>query len=215
MASPRLQPSDSDNSFSEERLKLYVDVLKKANPMLHDLAVSVKEEDVKHFIEADDFENKELIAKKTTVTVKPKYILYSNGAKEISESIDFFGDESLGTVKLFTVLPHLYDVLDKGGVLVLDEVENGLHLDLVRSIIALFIDEESNKHKAQLICTTHQPLLVDKNTRRDQVWITCKDEFGKSSLHRLSNRSTSRAKVNITNKLLEGAFGCNPEAFFQ
>ena len=33
----------------------------------------------------------------------------------------FFAEESLGTVKLFTALPYLYDILESGGVLVIDE----------------------------------------------------------------------------------------------
>ena len=126
----------------------------------------------------------------------------------------FFADESLGTVKLFTALPYLFDVLEHGGALVIDELENGLHLSLAKEIINLFTSEKTNPHHAQLICTSHQPLLVDGNYRRDQVWITAKDPCGKSSLHRMSDLKTSRAKVNLANRILEGAFGCNPDLFF-
>ena len=68
----------------------------------------------------------------------------------------FFAEESLGTVKLFTALPYLYDILESGGVLVIDEIENGLHLSLAKEIIGLFTNEESNPNHAQLICTSHQ-----------------------------------------------------------
>ena len=105
-------------------------------------------------------------------------------------------------------------MLENGGILVLDEIENGLHPALVKEMISLFIDEESNPHHAQLICTTHQPLLVSENVKRDQVWILSKDKYGKSSLKRLSDKSFSRTKVNLTNKILEGALGCNPDKFF-
>ena len=81
--------------------------------------------------------------------------------------------------------------------------------------INLFINKESNPHHAQLICTSHQPLLVSGNFRRDQVWVTSKDNYGKSTLHRFNECKTSRAKVNLVNRPLEGAFGCNPDIFFQ
>ena len=58
-------------------------------------------------------------------------------------------------------------------------------------------------------------LLVSGEYRRDQVWITSKDLYGKSSLHRMSDLKTSRAKVNLTNRIIEGAFGCNPEMFLK
>ena len=215
MTAPRVQPADAKKSFSKERMEQYVDVLRKADPTLRSLEASVEEENIKHSVDSDDFENREIISTKTTVAIKTEHALYNDGVEDGRKSIDFFNDESLGTVKLFTVLPHLYDVLECGGVLILDEIENGLHLSLVRDIIRLFTDPVSNPHNSQLICTTHQPLLVDGSTRRDQVWIISKDTFGKSKINRLSEMSTSRAKVNLTNRLLEGAFGCNPESFFQ
>ena len=68
-------------------------------------------------------------------------------------------------------------------------------------MISLFIDEKTNPYHAQLICTTHQPLLVSENVKRDQVWILNKDKFGKSILKRLSDKNFSRTKVNLTNKM--------------
>ena len=115
---------------------------------------------------------------------------------------------------MFTTLPYLYDVLEMGGVLIIDELENGLHLSLAKEIISLFSSEESNPNHAQLICTSHQPLLLDGDYRRDQVWVATKDSVGKSSLHRLSELQTPRAKVNLTAQILKGAFGCNPQLFF-
>lgn len=216
MTSPRLNPGEME-AFSEERIEKYVKILKKADPIIRGMHVKYEEEEVaRQKVDSDDFENREIIQTKTTVGVKTEHALYDHGI-EIetgTDQIDFFRDESLGTVKLFTTLPYLFDVLEKGGILVLDEIENGLHPALVKEMISLFISEESNPHHAQLICTTHQPLLVSENVKRDQVWILSKDKFGKSSLKRLSDKSFSRTKVNLTNKILEGALGCNPEKFF-
>ena len=216
MTAARLKPTKSKESFSDERLEKYLDIIQKADPTIRDIKVSFEEEELaRQKIEIDDFENREIIATKTTVGVDTAHAVYENGEETSSTPISFFAEESLGTVKLFTALPYLFDVLESGGILFIDEIENGLHLLLAKEIIKLFINEETNPHHAQLICTSHQPLLVSGNFRRDQVWVTSKDNYGKSTLHRLNECKTSRAKVNLVNRLLEGAFGCNPDMFFE
>lgn len=217
MTSPRLDPGESE-AFSEERIQNYVKILQKADPTIRNIQVKYEEEEIaRQKVESDDFENREIIQTKTTVGVKSKHALYNDGIEieEGTEQIDFFKDESLGTIKLFTTLPHLFDVLEGGGILFLDEIENGLHPALVKEMISLFTNSESNPNYAQLVCTTHQPLLINENVKRDQVWILSKDMLGKSVLRRLSDENFSRAKVNLTNKILEGALGCNPESFFK
>ncbi len=217
MTAARLKPTNSKEAFSDERLAKYINILQKADPTLRDIKVSFEEEEIAHQkIDSDDFENREIIAKKMTVGVDTVHAVFKDGKETTSTPITFFADESLGTVKLFTALPYLFDILESGGVLVIDEIENGLHLSLAKEIVELFMNESTNPNHAQLICTSHQPLLLDGAFRRDQVWIASKNDLGKSSLHRLSiELPTSRAKVNLTNKILEGAFGCNPNIFFK
>ena len=216
MAAGRLNPINPKKTFTEERIAKYIHIIQKADPTIRNISVSTSEEEIaRQKIDTDDFENKEIIAKKMTVSIDTKHAIYSNGEEQDSQvPITFFAEESLGTVKLFTALPYLYDVLEMGGVLIIDELENGLHLSLAKEIISLFNSEESNPNHAQLICTSHQPLLLDGDYRRDQVWVATKDSVGKSSLHRLSELQTPRAKVNLTAQILKGAFGCNPQLFF-
>ena len=216
MAAGRLNPINPKKTFTEERIAKYIHIIQKADPTLRNISVSTSEEEIaRQKIDTDDFENREIIAKKMTVSIDTKHAVYSNGEEQDSQvPITFFAEESLGTVKLFTALPYLYDVLEMGGVLIIDELENGLHLSLAKEIISLFSSEESNPNHAQLICTSHQPLLLDGDYRRDQVWVATKDSVGKSSLHRLSELQTPRAKVNLTAQILKGAFGCNPQLFF-
>ena len=216
MAAGRLNPINPKKTFTEERIAKYIHIIQKADPTIRNISVSTSEEEIaRQKIDTDDFENREIIAKKMTVSIDTKHAVYSNGEEQDSQvPITFFAEESLGTVKLFTALPYLYDVLEMGGVLIIDELENGLHLSLAKEIISLFSSEESNPNHAQLICTSHQPLLLDGDFRRDQVWVATKDSVGKSSLHRLSELQTPRAKVNLTAQILKGAFGCNPRLFF-
>ena len=216
MAAGRLNPINPKKTFTEERIAKYIRIIQKADPTIRNISVSTSEEEIaRQKIDTDDFENREIIAKKMTVSIDTKHAVYSNGEEQDSQvPITFFAEESLGTVKLFTALPYLYDVLEMGGVLIIDELENGLHLSLAKEIISLFSSEESNPNHAQLICTSHQPLLLDGDYRRDQVWVATKDSVGKSSLHRLSELQTPRAKVNLTAQILKGTFGCNPRLFF-
>lgn len=217
MAAGRLNPINPKKTFTEERIAKYIRIIQKADPTIRNISVSTSEEEIaRQKIDTDDFENREIIAKKMTVSIDTKHAVYSNGEEQDSQvPITFFAEESLGTVKLFMALPYLYDVLEMGGVLIIDELENGLHLSLAKEIISLFSSEESNPNHAQLICTSHQPLLLDGDFRRDQVWVATKDSVGKSSLHRLSELQTPRAKVNLTAQILKGAFGCNPRLFFR
>lgn len=216
MTAAKLDPARSRDSFSESRLEKYKKILQRADPTLRDIKISFEEEEIaRQRIDSDDFENREVITTKTTVGVDTKHAVFENGAETDRTDIAFFANESLGTVKLFTALPYLFDVLEAGGILFVDELENGLHLSLAREIIELFTNEETNPNHAQLICTSHQPLLLDGDYRRDQVWIASKDSYGKSSLHRLSEAKHSRTKVKLSNRILEGAFGCNPDLFFR
>lgn len=217
MASPQLDPARIE-LFSEENMKKYTAIIRKADPTIRKMKIILSEEELnRQKTDVDDFENRELIQTQIKVGVNTEHAVYDHGIETngITSEIDFFNDESLGTVKLFTTLPYLFDVLENGGVLILDEIENGLHLNLVKDMISLFLSEKSNPNHAQLICTTHQALLVSENVKRDQVWILTKNSVGKSKLQRLSGESSPRAKVNLTNKIIEGAMGCSINRFFE
>ncbi len=216
MTAGKLDPLNPKETFSEERIGRYIGIIRKADPTIREIKVSFQEEEIaRQKTEVDDFENREFIAKRMRIGIDSQHAVYEDGKEVCSAPISFFADESLGTIKLFTALPYLFDTLETGGTLIIDELENGLHLSLAKEIVGLFLNKNTNPHHAQLICTSHQPLLVDGNIRRDQVWVASKDSVGKSSLHRLSDLKTSRSKTNLANRIMEGAFGCNPDRFFE
>ena len=63
--------------------------------------------------------------------------------------------ESKGTIKLFTILLRIKECLDKGSVLLLDDLDTFFHTDLLTYIIKLFIVYDNNPNKAQLIFTSY------------------------------------------------------------
>lgn len=98
------------------------------------------------------------------------------------------GMESAGTLKMFALYPELQDVLEKGSVFFIDELNARLHPLLVRNFLLTFLNPEINTKHAQLIFTTHDTWqLSNQLLRRDEVWFTEKDEQGISKLYSLAD----------------------------
>lgn len=96
--------------------------------------------------------------------------------------------ESAGTLKMFALYPELQDVLEKGSVFFIDELNARLHPLLVRNFLLTFLNPEINTKHAQLIFTTHDTWqLSNRLLRRDEVWFTEKDEQGISKLYSLAD----------------------------
>lgn len=92
-------------------------------------------------------------------------------------------DESNGTRNLLFLTGPIFDILEKGQTLVVDELDTSLHTMLVRRLVQLFHDPDINASGAQLIFTTHDTSLLDAELfRRDQVWFVEKDADQASSL---------------------------------
>ena len=96
--------------------------------------------------------------------------------------------ESAGTLKMFALYPELQDVLEKGSVFFIDELNARLHPLLVRNFLLTFLNPEINTKHAQLIFTTHDTWqLSNQLLRRDEVWFTEKGEQGISKLYSLAD----------------------------
>lgn len=125
------------------------------------------------------------------------------------EPVEFdFSDESDGTRNLFSWAGPWLDVLDRGLVLVIDELDASLHPTLVRFLANLFHDGETNPYGAQLICTTHDVTQLEGDFRRDQVWFVEKRQQ-QTSLYPLSD-FRPRKKEAIGRGYLRGRYGALP-----
>lgn len=97
------------------------------------------------------------------------------------------GQESAGTLKLFSLYPSLVSALTHGSVIFVDELNARLHPLLMRNLINLFAHESSNPNHAQLIFTTHDTWhLANHSLRRDEIWFTDKQSHGESTLYSLA-----------------------------
>ncbi|MCR5452020.1 MAG: ATP-binding protein, partial [Lachnospiraceae bacterium] len=98
------------------------------------------------------------------------------------------GMESAGTLKMFALYPELQEVMQKGSIYFIDELNARLHPLLVRNFILLFLNPEVNVNHAQLIFTTHDTWqLSNQLLRRDEIWFTEKDADGVSTLYSLAD----------------------------
>jgi uncharacterized protein len=118
--------------------------------------------------------------------------------------------ESAGTQRLFALAGPWLDILAKGYVACVDELETSMHPLMTRELLRLFLCPKTNISGAQLIFTTHNPLLLDTSLiRRDQVWFTDKDDEGASHLYPLTDYSPRKGE-SLVRGYLSGRYGAVP-----
>lgn len=132
-------------------------------------------------------------------------------SSEDSEGIELeIGDESTGTKQFFELAPSLLIALKNGGLIFIDELDASLHPVLLKELVSLFRDKRSNPHEAQLVFTAHDVTLLDGGfLRRDEIWLTEKDEGGGTSLYPLSDCSP-RNDESLMGGYLAGRYGGVP-----
>lgn len=118
--------------------------------------------------------------------------------------------ESHGTQTLFSLIGPILYAAKTGGLVVIDELENGMHPILARRLVNFFNSEITNPKNAQLIFTTHSTNLLREGLfRRDQVWFTEKDQKGRTHLYPLTDFKPRKTE-NIERGYLQGRFGAVP-----
>lgn len=78
---------------------------------------------------------------------------------------------SSGTIKGIITFSMVKEVLQTGGYLLMDEIENHFNKEIVMTLIRFFMDSHLNKNGGTLIYTTHYPELLDEYDRNDGIHI--------------------------------------------
>ncbi|WP_370965744.1 ATP/GTP-binding protein [Amycolatopsis sp. cg9] len=125
-----------------------------------------------------------------------------------------FDDESSGTRNWIGLLPQVLSALDRGLVLLVDEIDASLHPLLTAKLVGLFQDADVNPKGAQLIFTTHDTSLLgsmlgEHVLDRDQIWFVDRDAQGASSLYPLTDFKP-RKDQNTERRYLAGSYGAVP-----
>ena len=130
--------------------------------------------------------------------------------------------ESDGTKRLIDILPALIALTKEASeysnykVLVVDEIDRSLHPILTKSLINSYLDACTKDSRSQLICTTHDLLLMDLNSLRpDEMWITKRDNSGISSLYSISQFNELKGNEDIRKYYMAGKFGGIPHILYQ
>jgi len=124
-----------------------------------------------------------------------------------------FHEQSAGTREFVRQVLRVVQALQRGSLLVIDELESMLHPNLAEQLIRLFQDTRTNPRGAQLVFTTHNTALLGSNAevlKRDQIWFTEKGHAdGATSLFPLSD-FTPRDKENTERRYRGGSYGAVP-----
>lgn len=117
--------------------------------------------------------------------------------------------ESTGTRGLFNLAGPLFDCLENGYCLLVDEINTSLHPVIVSFLVDMFANHDINKKRAQLIFTSHDTtVLSQKKMRRDQVWVIDNNLSG-ATLTPLSDYSVRKNEA-LEKGYLGGRYGGIP-----
>jgi AAA15 family ATPase/GTPase len=126
---------------------------------------------------------------------------------------------SNGTKKLMELYPSIKKALENGAPFVCDELDTLLHPLVFKQVVTMFNDKEYNPKGAQLIFTAHNTIVMNREClRRDEIHFVDKDEYGESSVFRLSDvvdddGNKIRMDALYDRLYLTGFLGATPEQF--
>jgi AAA15 family ATPase/GTPase len=134
-----------------------------------------------------------------------------NGALVDKIKVPFGEWESEGTWKLFGLSAIIFEALEDGKVIVIDEYDARLHPNISLKIIELFHSSETNPKNAQIIFVTHDSgLLRRAELRRDQICFVDKDRYGVSQMTNLVEYKGVRKDASYEKEYLSGNYNGVP-----
>ncbi|HMV42991.1 MAG TPA: ATP-binding protein [Leptospiraceae bacterium] len=136
---------------------------------------------------------------------------YANSESDFINSLLFLNEESSGTRRLITIFLPIFGSLITGTIVIIDELDKSLHPLLTKMLIQIFHSKKNNPNNAQLIFATHDSSLMNGELfRRDQMFITEKDEIGQTSIKSLASIKGVRRDIPFEKWYLNGSFGGIP-----
>jgi AAA15 family ATPase/GTPase len=139
--------------------------------------------------------------------------VYDQDGRIVYKLFSMQEDESEGTKKYFFILGPVIDVLNSGGILLVDELDAKLHPNLVRKLIGVFHSSKINNTNAQLIFNSHNTNLLQMDAyRRDQIWFAEKNRKGEGRLYALSDFQSSLMNTDLDREkcYIMGRYGAIP-----
>lgn len=122
--------------------------------------------------------------------------------------------ESSGTVRFMQLLPIIFDTLENGKFLLIDDLDTAIHPLALMKIIDIFHNDELNKHGSQLVFTTRNLVFLNTNLfLREEIKFVHKENNNSSicSLAENEKRAVECTDDSIEN-YLSGQHGTNNQS---
>ena len=112
---------------------------------------------------------------------------------------------SSGTIKGMITFTLAQEVLQDGGCLIVDEIENHFNKEIVSTLIRFFMDGKLNRNGGMLVFSTHYPELLDEYDRNDSIFITRnRDGITAENLSNILKRNDIKKSDAYQSGFLEG-----------
>ena len=197
--------------------KLVIEFLKKIGIIVNDIEVYREKNEffLKNIRESKEFqilsekEQEKLLSQ--IAYIYRIHFVYEDNQKQ-KYKLDYY-EQSAGTQKILSMFFPIYNLLNNGGVMIIDELDITLHYSLIKEIIKMFNSVEYNRKNAQLIFTTHNLLLLDFNLfREDQIWFLENNDVSTGTeLYSLSDIEGYKKNKYLLRDYLNGNFGGIPK----
>lgn len=140
--------------------------------------------------------------------IKTIHDVYDASGKVVRQEEFDLDMESSGTIRYFSFIQRIFNIIENGGVFIVDELSARLHPILTKFIVDVF--EGKMNQKAQLIFTTHDISLMNKDRlRRDEIAFVEKNVRGESSLYTLADVK-ARSDASFSKDYMSGKYGAIP-----
>ncbi|MGM0379903.1 MAG: AAA family ATPase [Bacillota bacterium] len=181
----------------EQFRKKVVKYIQKVDLGIDDIII---EEEI---INKPEFDQEEKIS-----VLKTVHNIY-NKNNEIVDSKKFkLQYESSGTIRFLSFIQQVLEIMENGGVFIVDEMSSRLHPVLAKFIVDMFVSKDN--HKGQLIFVTHDISLMNKDQfRRDEVGLVDKNKKGESKFYTLYDLEV-RSDASFDKDYFKGKYGAIP-----
>jgi len=194
---------------SDLRVKI-LEFIKAADLDIQDIEVESEKMSAKHLLDElpEEFKNKLLKDMKDSEVYNIRTVHRTAQGKSVRFDFD---DESDGTKKFFAMTGPFIDTLNNGFVLLIDELHDNFHPQMVKFLVDLFHSNKTNLKNAQLVFTTHETSILNQEVfRRDQIWFCEKDAQQATVLYPLTDFSPRKGRENLEASYLSGRYGALP-----
>jgi hypothetical protein len=144
--------------------------------------------------------------------LKTYHTKYSNQKLSGYIFFDLTENESLGSQKFVMLLGPLLKALREASIIWIDELDARIHTNLLQFILKFFNSHNNNPHGSQIVYSSHNVTLLDKDLRRDQIIFVRRDINDGSSVTSLHDWSAKvRSDASFDKDYLKGKYGGIPK----